>query len=135
MKQTWINFISIVVAVVVSLGGTYSMLISSDVSNTEKIRNIEESIKIIPKISTLCEINSQKIKYHEDSMKVEVNALKNSTSQLQKTTNILTVRVAENTDANRKVFNILEKLNDSISGLNSTIARLDERMKHVEESR
>jgi len=111
------------------------MLISSDVSNTEKIKNIETVIKVLPQLSTMCEINSQKIKYHEDSMKVEVSALKNSTSQLQKTTNILTVRVAENTDANRKVFSILEKLNDSISGLNSTIARLDERMKYVEEKK
>ena len=128
----WINVVSILVAVFLSVGGTYAMLVKSDTSNSTKILNIEKQIEGIPSLINECNLNKQKIQYQENLVNKEMSSLKGTTSQLQKTTNILTVRVAELTEGNHKILGVLENLNRSINGLNTTIARFDERLKTIE---
>jgi long-subunit acyl-CoA synthetase (AMP-forming) len=131
-NSNWINIVSIIVAVMLGVGSTYAMLIKADTGTNTKLENIEKVIEKVPNIINECNLNKQKIEYHGVLVNKEMDSLKETTGQLQKTTNILTVQVSEIAEANHKILSVLENLNTSINGLNTTIARFDERLKNIE---
>lgn len=127
-KEIITHLIVAVFTALVAFGGTFTTMRITDATNIQRIETIENSILCIDKIKKEQAVILEK----QAQMNYEINLLRENTFQLQKTTNTLSSQLMENSEANKRTVNVLDRLNDSIAGLNTTIARLDERLKTIE---
>ena len=125
-RSNILSAIAIIITIIITSVGASSYLIEDGTSTGTKVASIEKRIDRLE-----VEVNL-KIDRFEKSITKELGYLKTSIDQNTKTSNILQVSVGKNTYAANRIQRIVEKLNDTMSDLNITLGRLDERMKGVE---
>lgn len=132
-KSNTLTFLQVAVSIIGSFILVYGALIWTDATNTEKLNNIEKAIPSVMKLESILDSHISKSKFYKEVIDQQLSYMGKNLDQLQKTTNVLTVQVRQNATIAQTIISTNRDLTLSINKLNTTIARLDERMITVED--